>query len=266
MATRSSTSVVLGRTEARPILELSGITAGYGRTTALWDVSFVASTGTIVALLGPNGAGKTTLLRVAAGLLRPDRGRVLLAGNDVTRETPARRSRSGLCLIPEGRGVFPSLSVRENLTLQIPPWATDRSIDQALEAFPVLGQRLGQRAGGLSGGQQQMLALARCFLSGASVVLLDEVSMGLAPRIVDEIFHGLTTLAAQDVTLVIVEQYINRALEMAETVCLINRGRVVYSGSSDRLDEDAVLEGYLGADLGRDSSDRTAEDRDHGAD
>jgi branched-chain amino acid transport system ATP-binding protein len=235
---------------APPILEFSGVTASYGRATVLWDVSLAVRPGTIAALIGPNGAGKTTLLRVAAGVLRPVSGRVLLAGKDVTRQDPYRRARAGLCLVPEGRGVFPSLSVRENLMLQVPPWARDRSADLAVEAFPVLGQRLRDRAGALSGGQQQMLALARCFVSGASVVLLDEVSMGLAPRTVDEIFAGLRKLAARNVTLLIVEQYVNRALAMAGSVSLINRGRLIFSGSPDQLDEDAVLRGYLGADLG----------------
>jgi branched-chain amino acid transport system ATP-binding protein len=232
-----------------PVLELCGVTASYGRTTALWDVSFAVQPGAIAALLGPNGAGKTTLLRVAAGLLRPAGGRVLLAGHDVTHQDPYQRARGGLCLVPEGRGVFPSLSIRENLMLQVPPWARDRTADQALEAFPVLGRHLRQRAGALSGGQQQMLALARCFLSGASVVLLDEVSMGLAPRVIDEIFDGLRQLTARNVTLLIVEQYINRALAMAQSVYLINRGRLIFSGSPDQLDEDSVLQGYLGADL-----------------
>ena len=231
------------------VLELRSITAAYGQSTALWDVSLAVAPGTISALLGPNGAGKTTLLRVAAGLLRPRSGTVLLAGQDVTRAAPNRRAKHGLCLVPEGRGVFPSLSVKENLLLSIPPWKHSKDLDPALDAFPVLRERMRQRAGSMSGGQQQMLALARCYLSGAQVVLLDEVSMGLAPKIVDEIFASLRALAAFGVTLLLVEQYVNRALEMAAAVHLLNRGHITFSGTPDRLDENSVIEGYLGAHL-----------------
>src|SRR6202022_190270 len=151
--------------------------------------------GTIAALLGPNGAGKTTLLKVASGLMRPAAGTVMVAGRDATAMSPSRRARLGLCLVPEGRGIFPRLTVRENLRLQGPPWAKDAPVEAALEAFPILRDRLGQRAGTMSGGQQQMLALARCYLARPSIVLLDEVSMGLAPRIVDEIFASIQALA-----------------------------------------------------------------------
>jgi branched-chain amino acid transport system ATP-binding protein len=232
-----------------PILELRGVTAAYGDTIVLREVDLAVAPGTIAALLGPNGAGKTTLMRVVAGMLRPRVGALLLAGEDITRETPSRRARRGVCLIPEGRGVFPSLTVRENLRLQVPPWGSGNGIEPAVEAFPALGDRLRQRAGSMSGGQQQMLALARCYLSGAKVVLLDEVSMGLAPRVVDEIFESLQVLASRGVTLLLVEQYVNRALALAHSVHLISRGRLTFSGPPDKLDEGDVLAGYLGADL-----------------
>jgi branched-chain amino acid transport system ATP-binding protein len=128
-------------------------------------------------------------------------------------------------------------------------WVKDAPLDAALEAFPILRDRLGQRAGTMSGGQQQMLALARCYLARPSIVLLDEVSMGLAPRIVDEIFESLRALAESGVTLLIVEQFVTRALAMADTVHLLNRGRLTFSGPPSELDEQAVLEGYLGADI-----------------
>jgi len=231
------------------VLELRGVSAGYGKTQALWSVDLAVERGTISALLGPNGAGKTTLLRVAAGLMRPTGGSVLIDGVDVTRSSPSRRAKLGLCLIPEGRGIFPRLSVRENLTLHTPPWKKGVSLDQALDAFPALRDRLGQRAGSMSGGQQQMLALARCYLAEPKVVLLDEVSMGLAPRVVDEIFQSLQALAGSGVTLLIVEQFVNRALAMSDMVHLLKRGRVTYSGPPTDLDEQSVLEGYLGADI-----------------
>jgi branched-chain amino acid transport system ATP-binding protein len=229
-----------------PALDLRGITGGYGKTAVLRDVSLTVRPGSIDALLGPNGAGKTTLLRVAAGLLAVDEGHVLLGGQEVTKRSPSQRARSGLCLIPEGRGIFRSLTVRENLVLQVPPWEKATPLEMALEVFPVLRDRLGQTAGTLSGGQQQMLALSRCYLASPSIVLLDEVSMGLAPRIVEEIFGSLTRLASTGVALLLVEQYVNRALEMADTVHLLNRGVITYAGAASALDTETVMRSYLG--------------------
>jgi len=226
-------------------LSLVGLTAGYGRTTVLRDVNLDVPAGTVAALLGPNGAGKTTLLRAAAGLLRPSAGTVTVGGVNVDRARPHQRARAGLCLIPEGRGIFAALSVRENLLLQIPKWNHTARIDEAVQLFPALGERLGQTAGRLSGGQQQMLALSRCVLANPSVILLDEVSMGLAPIVIDQIFASLQQLAGRGVALLIVEQYVNRALAMADTVHLMNRGQLAYSGPSAGLDEDAVVAQYL---------------------
>jgi branched-chain amino acid transport system ATP-binding protein len=229
-------------------LKLHGVYAGYGTATVLHGVDLTVPTGAVVALLGPNGAGKTTLLRVAAGLLPVRGGRVDVAGGDVTRQRPSRRARAGACLIPEGRGVFPGMTVRENLALQVPPWARSKAHDAALDVFPVLGQYLSRPAGSLSGGQQQMLALARAWLAHPSVVLLDEVSMGLAPRVVDEIFLALRQLAATGTALLLVEQYVDRALEMADRVTLLQRGVVTFEGPAGQLDRDAVLQSYLGVE------------------
>jgi branched-chain amino acid transport system ATP-binding protein len=227
-------------------LELRGVDAGYGASAVLRDVTIDVPRSRVVALLGPNGVGKTTTLRVASGLLRPTSGAVVVGGQVVSRTSPARRARLGLCLIPEGRGIFRSLTVRENLELLIPPWRKGASIDPAVEAFPVLGQKLRQVAGSMSGGQQQMLALSRAFLSAPKVVLLDEVSMGLAPVIVDQIFESLRALAATGVSVVLVEQYVNRALEMADTAYLMARGGIVWSGPAAGLDSDALTKAYLG--------------------
>jgi branched-chain amino acid transport system ATP-binding protein len=229
-----------------PVLRLAGVDAGYGRTTVLRDVSISVPAGRILALLGPNGAGKTTLLRTAAGVLRPTAGQVLIDGKDLTKAAPHRRARAGLCLIPEGRGIFPSLTVRENLRIQVPTWRKDKAADSALDVFPILRERLSQTAGTMSGGQQQMLALARAYLSGPRVVLLDEVSMGLAPKVVDEIFETIHNLAATGLSLVLVEQYVHRALELAHDVVLLDRGTVAFAGPADSLDQAAVLRGYLG--------------------
>jgi branched-chain amino acid transport system ATP-binding protein len=230
-------------------LELRGVTAGYGRTTIIRDVSFRVARGTVTALLGPNGAGKTTTLRTLAGLIKPSSGTILLDGIDVTRKAPHRRAEAGLCLIPEGRGIFRNLTVRENLRMQVPPWRRGAAVDAAVEAFPVLGERLDQVAGSLSGGQQQMLALGRAYLSAPSVVLLDEVSMGLAPRVVDEIFDSLKRLAAAGVALLLVEQYVSRALELADRVVLLDRGHVAYTGDTATMDEAELMKTYLGVDV-----------------
>ena len=235
-----------------PVLRVSNITAGYGRSTVLRDVSIDVPPGSIVALLGPNGAGKTTLLRAVAGLLRPVAGAVWLGGAEVTKLAPHQRARAGLCLIPEGRGIFRNLTVRENLRMQVAPGANGTAKDgteRVLTTFPVLRDRLGQTAGTMSGGQQQLLALARCYLTSPRVVMLDEVSMGLAPKVVDEIFSAIVTLASSGVALVLVEQYVNRALELASRAVLLDRGTVAYAGPTRDLDEAAVLRGYLGVDV-----------------
>jgi branched-chain amino acid transport system ATP-binding protein len=231
---------------AAPALELRSVSAGYGASAVLHDVSISVPRSSVVALLGPNGAGKTTTLRVAAGLLRPSGGTVVIGGKDASKAAPFRRARQGVCLIPEGRGIFRSLTVMENLELLIPPWRKGSGIDPAIQAFPILGERLGQVAGSLSGGQQQQLALARAFLSAPDVVLLDEVSMGLAPVIVDQIFESLKLLASTGVALVLVEQYVSRALEMADTAYLMARGAIAWSGPAAALDTDAITRAYLG--------------------
>jgi branched-chain amino acid transport system ATP-binding protein len=231
-------------------LRLAGVSAGYGRATVLRDIDLEVPAGKVVALLGSNGVGKTTLLRVASGLIRPSAGRVLIGEADMTRAAPNARARSGVCLIPEGRGIFRSMTVRENFLLQLPPWEKDKSFDAALEAFPALKDRVSELAGRLSGGQQQMLALSRAYLAKPSVVMLDEVSMGLAPVVVDQIFQSLRILADRGTALLVVEQYVDRALEMSDRVYLLNHGSIVFAGAPGELDEDAVVRGYLGHALG----------------
>ena len=230
-----------------PALELRQITVGYAKTIVLRDVSLAVPRSTVVALLGANGAGKTTLLRTAAGLLKPKSGTIHVGLTDVTELAPHRRARTGLCLIPEGRGIYKSLTVRENLELQVPPWVSDDNVEQAVAFFPELSPLLRRIAGTLSGGEQQMVALARTSLAAPSVALLDEVSMGLAPRIVDRIFEALHQLAATGMAIVLVEQYVNRALAMADAACVLNRGSITYTGSPQDLDEEILSDNYLGA-------------------
>jgi branched-chain amino acid transport system ATP-binding protein len=223
------------------------LTAGYGTTDVLRDVDLVVPAGRVVALLGPNGAGKTTLLRSCSGALPAKRGRVLIDGVDATHDRPHVLVGRGLCVIPEGRAVFPSLTVAENLQLL---GAADTNPagarDQAVEAFPALGRKLGQLAGTLSGGEQQMLALARAYLTDPRYVLLDEVSMGLAPIIVDEIFEFLAQLTRRGAALLIVEQYVAKALGLADLVYVMHKGRITFSGEPTELDADALAESYLG--------------------
>jgi branched-chain amino acid transport system ATP-binding protein len=231
------------------MLELRGIEAGYRGHIVLRDVSLTVRPGAVVAVLGPNGAGKTTLLRVVSGLLRPSAGTVLLEGEDVTRTRPHARARRGLCHIPEGRGIYPTLTVRENLVLSSPKGEEAAALDRATSAFPVLGEKLRQPAGQLSGGQQQMLSLVRAYLTSPTLVLVDEASMGLAPVIVDKIFEFLGGIAASGTALLLVEQYVSRALALASRVYLLNKGSVVFSGEPQDIADDLFVH-YLGTAAG----------------
>jgi branched-chain amino acid transport system ATP-binding protein len=228
------------------LFELRGIRAGYGDTIVLRDVDLAVPTSSVVALLGPNGAGKTTLLRAASGLLPLWEGRIVLDDVDLTRRPAHGLAAAGICHVPEGRGVFPALSVRENLLLQAKPGEEGTALDRATSVFPVLGRRLGQLAGTMSGGEQQMLALSRAYVSGPKVVLLDEVSMGLAPKVVDEIFEFLERLKDEGISLLLVEQYVTRALALADYVYLLHKGEVSFRGEPSELDHADVFLEYLG--------------------
>jgi branched-chain amino acid transport system ATP-binding protein len=232
------------------MLELKSVVAGYAGTTVLRGVDLVVPDGAVVALLGANGAGKTTLLRVASGLLHPTDGRMVLDGADVTRCRPYELVQRGICHVPEGRGIFPSMTVRENLILQSIRGEEEHALERAVSAFPRLGERMAQTAGTMSGGEQQMLALARTYVQHPKLVLLDEVSMGLAPKVVDEIFDFLGLLRAQGVSLLLVEQYVTRALVIADYVYLLNRGEVTFAGEPGELEGEDVFTQYVGADVG----------------
>jgi branched-chain amino acid transport system ATP-binding protein len=232
--------------------ELDGITAGYGDSVVLRDVDLVVPSGTIVALLGPNGAGKTTMLRVASGLLRPRRGRIRIDGEDVTGAPAEQLAKRGICHVTEGRSVFPGMTVRENLRMFAGKGASAESeaLDRAVSAFPKLGRRLSQVAGTMSGGEQQMLALSRAYAQRAPIVMLDEVSMGLAPIIVDEIFEFFHKLVAEGSSLLLVEQYVAKALDISTHVYLLARGRVVFRGEPAELAGTDRMDRYLGAETG----------------
>jgi branched-chain amino acid transport system ATP-binding protein len=228
-------------------LQLQNLDAGYGATTVLRGVNLTVPAGRVVALLGPNGAGKTTLLRACAGSLPPSAGRITLGGTDVTYAAAHRRNRLGLCHISEGRAIFRGLTVRENLRLMAGGRISTAKLDGAVDAFPVLGRRMDQVAGTLSGGEQQMLALVRAYVTDPAYVLLDEVSIGLAPIVVDEIFGFLRALAARGTALLVVEQYVAKALAMADLVYLLNRGSTDFAGEPGELDADELATRYLGA-------------------
>jgi branched-chain amino acid transport system ATP-binding protein len=232
-----------------PHLELRGINAGYGAMKALFDVDVAVPAGRVVALLGPNGAGKTTTLRVASGLLAPTRGTVRLAGRDVTGARPRTLARAGVCLVPEGRGVFPNLTVRENLLLHTYA-ATQISAAEveevAYQRFPVLRSRRDQVAGTMSGGEQQMLALSRALTTKPGLLLLDEISMGLAPRLVEQLFEVISAeVAARQVTVLIVEQLAEFALRIADVAVVLSRGSVIATGSPNDV-RSALDAAYLG--------------------
>jgi branched-chain amino acid transport system ATP-binding protein len=233
---------------AEPALDIRGVSSGYGATRVIWDVSLTVPVGSAVALLGPNGAGKTTLLRTVAGFLPCTAGTVHLSGREVTKRKPHRRFAQGLCLVPEGRGIFRGLSVKENLLLQSAKGREAEAVERATSAFPILGQRLAQQAGTLSGGQQQMLAMASAYVRRPEMVLVDEASLGLAPIVVDEIFVFLRELVTQGSSLLLVDQFVGRALALADTAYVLRRGRIVHSGPASQLSDDDVFEHYTGRD------------------
>jgi branched-chain amino acid transport system ATP-binding protein len=229
------------------LLELRNISAGYDTGTVLRDVSITVPDKAVVALLGPNGAGKTTLLRVASGLLAPRSGQILVDGEDVTNKKPYQLARRGIIHVPEGRGIFPSLTVTDNIRLQAPAGQFRDALKKSTSIFPRLGERARQTARTMSGGEQQMLALSHAYVGNPKAVLLDEVSMGLAPKIVEEIFVYLQDLAQQGIAQLLVEQYVSRALQMADYVYILDRGRISFAGEPGEISEETVMNSYLGS-------------------
>ncbi|MGH9000876.1 MAG: ABC transporter ATP-binding protein [Acidimicrobiia bacterium] len=233
------------------MLSALDLDVAYGDTTVLRNVTLTVPAGSVVALLGANGAGKTTLLRAVSGLLRPRAGRVMFDGRDVTRSAPHQLARLGLHHIPEGRAIFPALTVAENLVVYSDKGREAESAERAVDAFPPLGQRLAQVAGTLSGGEQQMLALARAYVRQPRLVLLDEVSMGLAPQLVDEVLTFLRRLSGEGAALLLVEQYVTKALAIADYVYILNRGSVSFAGEPSELAGEDVFAQYLGLEVAR---------------
>jgi branched-chain amino acid transport system ATP-binding protein len=235
-------------TSPPPILEMLGVTAAYGRIQVLHGVDLTVPEGSVFALLGPNGAGKTTTLRVAAGLQPPTGGSLYIAGRRMNGVAPDDLARRGVCTVPEGRGIFPNLTVRENLqmaTFMGRPLAHVEAV--AYERFPRLGERRSQLAGTMSGGEQQMLAMARALATDPAVLLLDELSMGLAPLVVAELYRIVAELAAENISILVVEQFARTVLGVADVAAIMVNGRVTRVGDPADLEEE-LSAAYLGGE------------------
>ena len=221
----------------------------YGSVQALFGVSIDVPQGSVVALLGANGAGKSTFARAVSGLVRPFGGTTTFGGEDITKWPPHKIRGAGLVHIPEGRGIFPGLTVQENLRMAVRGAETTATrkdaIDHAYELFPALTTRRSQRAGSLSGGEQQMLALARALAVPPRLIVADEMSLGLAPLVVDFVFESIAQAAQRGVTVVIIEQFVHRALGLADTAVILRQGSVAWSGKATDAHQE-VLDRYLG--------------------
>ena len=235
-------------------LGVTGLRVSYGAVAVLHDVTIDVRPGEIVSVIGANGAGKTTLLKAIAGVLRPAAGRITSDGQDIGGRPSWWVARRGIALVPEGRGIFGDQSVRDNLLLGALPRSSGRDaatvradLDTALTLFPALGEKLDLPGAALSGGQQQMLAVARGLMARPRVMLLDEPSLGLAPMLAREIFAALGRLREQGVTILLVEQMAAQALALADRAYVLERGRIILEGSAANVRSDpAVIEAYLG--------------------
>jgi branched-chain amino acid transport system ATP-binding protein len=228
------------------VLDVRGLCAGYGRVQVLWDVDLSVGPNQIVALIGPNGAGKSTLLRAMSGMIPLRAGHITFRGRELAGLPVEDIVRVGIAHVPEGRRLFPGLTVRDNLRLG--GWRTrNTDLGRVTELFPRLGERLGQTAGSLSGGEQQMCAIARGLMSQPDLIMIDELSLGLAPSVVDEIMGRLPDIAAAGTSVLLVEQDVDIALETAEYACVLEAGRVTLAGrAGDLLADTRIQEAYLG--------------------
>jgi branched-chain amino acid transport system ATP-binding protein len=234
---------------AGTLLSVEGLDVHYASVQALFDVSIDVPAGSVVAVLGANGAGKSTLARAASGLVASTKGSITFDGVDITKAKPHEIRRAGLVHIPEGRGIFPGLSVQENLRMAVrrvgTPDERKSAVENAYEMFPRLAERRGQRAGTLSGGEQQMLALARALAVPPKLIIADEMSLGLAPLVVDFVFENIERASETGVTILLIEQFIHRALGLASQCVILKQGEVVWSGSAENARQE-VLDRYLG--------------------
>jgi ABC-type branched-subunit amino acid transport system ATPase component len=242
---------------AEPMLRVEQVSAKYGDALALDNVSLEIMPGSVLALLGANGAGKSTLGRVLSGLIPAASGGIHFGGVDITSFSAHEIRRRGLAYLPEGLGVFPSLSVTDNLKLAVrtlPKPDRAAAVERAMDLFPIFGQRRKQLAGHLSGGERQMLSLARALAVGPRLVIADEMSLGLAPKIVNQVYEALRKSIADGITLIIIEQLVHQALGMADHCCILRRGQVAWSGAADAA-VDSILDHYLGSAPEREEAD-----------
>jgi branched-chain amino acid transport system ATP-binding protein len=230
-----------------PLLELRNLRAGYGTIDVLHGVDLVLEAGQVYALLGPNGAGKTTTLAVCSGQIVPSAGQVLINGREVNGTSSDALARAGVCLVPEGRGVFPNLTVTENLRMYTHAGVSFSELqEQAFAQFPRLKERRKQVAGTLSGGEQQMLSMSRALATKPALLLLDELSMGLAPLIVEELYERVADLAREGVSILIVEQFAQAILGVSTVASIMLHGRITRTGTPQELAEELAA-AYLGA-------------------
>lgn len=230
-----------------PVLSVQRLRVRYGAVEVLHGIDLELHAGQVLSVLGSNGAGKSTLLKVIAGLHPANTGDVRFAGRLVTRWGPDRRARAGLCLIPEGRGVFPRLTVRENLWMATHLGVSRSEVEErAFAQFPRLAERRDQTAGSMSGGEQQMLALARAVATFPKVLMVDELSMGLAPQLVESLFESVRELAAGGMAVLVVEQFAKAALAVADRAALMVSGRIVEQGTPQQV-EQHLSTAYLGS-------------------
>jgi len=228
------------------MLEVKKLSAGYGRIQVLWEIDLAVGENEIVALVGPNGSGKTTLLRAITGMIPVESGSVEFLGESIKGQSIEEIVSRGIAHVPEGRRLFPGLTVRENLILGA--WRTkETSVDHVVDLFPRLGERLNQIAGSMSGGEQQMCAIARGLMSKPNLIVIDELSLGLAPVVVDEIIQALPSIAESGTSILMVDQDVDAALTIAKNAYVLEAGHCVLSGkASDLLADPRVQESYLG--------------------
>lgn len=236
------------------LLEVEGLCVNYGHIEAIRDISFSVEEGTIATLIGANGAGKTTTMKTLSGLRKVREGKVIFDGKDITGAAPFERVKLGLSQSPEGRGIFPGMTVRENLDMggfvRKDKAGLAEDLDRVMGLFPRLQERIGQVAGTMSGGEQQMLAIGRALMARPRLVLLDEPSMGLAPKLIQQIFNIITEINAQGTTVLLVEQNAAQALKRADTAHVLETGEIVRSGTGAELaKDDSVKRAYLGGDV-----------------
>lgn len=236
------------------MLELKNIRVAYGQATALWNVSLSVGQGELLCVVGPNSAGKSTLINAIAGLHRIASGQLLLDGEEISRLPAHKFCDRGIALVPEGRRLFTDMSVRENL--EMGSYRTDarrhraRALEQVCTLFPVLAERMAQPAGSLSGGQQQMVAIGRALMAQPRLLLLDEPSLGLAPAIVLDMFRAIRTIHAQGIAVLLVEQNVGMALDVAQRAAVLEEGHIVAAGTpADLMQQPELRRAYLGVDL-----------------